>query len=434
MKNLFSRILFFFGALFLCSNTSFSGVPNNDHPTTFLGPTLKAGFTSTINDVTAYSFLGEAGIKNFRLGATVGWQIVDNQRLKLSAEYLWQDITYPFFSGDTDQWVQQAAIGAYYEYNWMDCLYNPVISVGGFLSHAPSKSLSSVRGIFTRNGVTANFVDNRRIAGSNAGGLSPGVSITPWLGGRVGVELNYDNVNYDKNYTPNEDAKGFGGTVRFNQALMENVDFGVQAAVRQPFNNYEAYIDWNNLPYYGRWTVGLDAGYTAGKNTLPSTYNVGINANLFLDERCGESPVRNLKGEAPVQAVPDDLLAWTANPAVYLPQVLAIPDDQVIIPDPADPICTPVPAFTARFADVSGTSPYDASVDASTHFSGAGLHYSISVAPALVAPDSITINANTGVITIQSRNAPTNYTVTVTAANLCGSASGSFHVIGSAIG
>lgn len=117
MKKAF-RLALRLGILLLSINTAaYASIPNNDDPTTFLGPIVRAGYTSPLTNTTAYSVAGEAGIKNLRIGGTVGWQIMNNQRLKLSAEYLTQNITYPFFSGDTDQWVQQGAIGADYQYN-----------------------------------------------------------------------------------------------------------------------------------------------------------------------------------------------------------------------------------------------------------------------------------------------------------------------------
>ena len=49
--------------------------------------------------------------------------------------------------------------------------------------------------------MVANFIDNRRIAGSNAAGISPGLSIMPWSGGRIGAAVNYDNVRYDMRHS-----------------------------------------------------------------------------------------------------------------------------------------------------------------------------------------------------------------------------------------
>ncbi len=420
--NKFSKLALALGGSLLCLSAAYAGIPNTSHPTTFLGPTLKARFTDTVTDTTAFSILGEAGLKNFRIGGTLGWKLDVNQYLKVSADYLVQDITYAFFSGTTDQWVSQGSISAAYRYDFAGYEYDPWFDVNAYLSHAPSKTLGSVQGTFITGGVVQSFKDNRRIAGSNAGGISPGVSIQPWQGSRAGLALNYDSVRYDKNYSPNENANGLGGTFTFSQAITEDVTFDLAAAVRKPFNNYEADVIWSNIPYYGKWALGLDADYTAGKTTLPNTYNVGVIVEYFMDQRCLPRRVSlkgDLKGEVLAPPVPNnDLEAWTATPAVYLPQVLAITDEGVQIPDPA---CTPVPTVIGSIAGLNnfgGTTTFNAS----TLFSpSSGLTYTINVTPPPTGGNSVTINPATGVITIVGVTAQ-NMTATVTATNVCGQA------------
>lgn len=300
-----------------------ASIPNHDHPTTFLGPTIKGAYTSTLDETTAYSIAGEAGLKNFRAGGTVAWRIEDSQRFKISAEYLWQQLTYAFFVGNNNQWVNQSAVGADYQY---DLAYRLQLNMNVAFTHAPSKSMSTVTGSFVnRFGSLQSFADTRHIAGSNGLSASPGISFQPWLGNTTGVGLNYDNVNYDKKYPANKDARGFGGTVHLNQVLYQQIELTMLAAVRQPYNNYQAGLGWSHLP----WAVGLDAAYTVGKNTLPNSYNLSLSLNYDLDRRDGKTSIRQDLKDAIrccVDARPR-LIAWTATPAVYPPEVLAIADD-----------------------------------------------------------------------------------------------------------
>ncbi len=407
-----------------------SSIPNTDNPTTFLGPTARLGYTSTLNNSTAYSLAGEAGIKNFRVGGTIGFKLAENQLFKISAEYLWQKITYAFFSGDTNQWVNQGAVGAAYQYEFVDNSYKPQLGISGYFSHAPSKTLNDITGTYVNSqGFVTSFVDSRRIAGSNAAGVSPGISIAPWNGGRVGAEINYDNVRYDTRNAPNEDAKGLGGTLKLNQALTDNIDLGASAAVRQPFNNYAANLDWNHVPFYGDWTLGLFGDYTVGKNTLPNTWNLGLSANYFLDQRCPVMIPANLKGEADLKAemvsqpINDNLLAWTADPAVYMPQVLAIVDERVTNTCTADVrLVSPIPD--------QGTFRGDGSFSVASNFSGSNITYSLTTVP--VSPDAdgnaVTIDS-AGVIHVTTAvDSTETFTVTVTASNGCSSASSRFTI------
>ena len=240
MKKRSPLALLFSSALFYL-NSAYAIVPNNDHPTTFLGPTVRGGFSSLITDSSAYSFNAEYGLKNLRGGGTVGWNILDAHRLKISGEYLWQRINYAYFSGNSHNWSNQGAVGGEYQYTMNQLRFNPQVGLSAYYANAGSTDQSIVSGTFVNStGVSTSFTDTQRIAGSNASGISPGLTISPWRGGKAGLDLNYDNVRYDMKYEPTVTAKGWGGTVRASQQLTNNIVLGASAAVRQPFNNYQA--------------------------------------------------------------------------------------------------------------------------------------------------------------------------------------------------
>lgn len=391
-----SKLTLTLGSMILCFTAAYA----ND-PTTFLGPTVKGGYTSTFNNNTAYSVLGEAGLKNFRAGGTVGWKLEQNQYIKVSAEYLVQDITYQFSTGNSDQWVQQGAIGGGYLYEFQGYCYAPQFDLNAYLSHAPSKSLNGTR----------------RIAGSTAGGIVPALSVAPWQGARTGLGLNYDNVNYDKKYSPSQDAHGLGGTFTFNQVLTQDVDLHLGVGVRQPFNNYVAGLTFANVPYFGMWVVGLDGAYTAGKNTLPNTWNIGLSANYALDSRV--APVMkgqgNMKDTFKDTAIHDDLVKYTAAPAVYMPQVLAIAEEDICTGTTLTGV--PIPSITVGGGDT-------ATANAAPSFSpSSGLTYTITPNATLIGANALSINPTTGVITANGGGNEQIITATVTANNGCASAS-----------
>jgi|GEM_PF-1808554 hypothetical protein len=340
-----SRLTLAIGGIFLAGSV-WSSESNTDHPTTFLGPTLRTAFTNTFNDTTAYNIAAEFGVRNFRLGGSLGFQFENYQRFKLSVEYLRQNITNPFFDGNSDQWIQQGSLGADYEFVFADTAYYPSFNIYAFLSHAPSKNLRTDTFPFANTeGTLQPLTDTKRIAGSNAGGLSPGITFTPWQGGRVGAEVNYDIVRYDTTYAGSQNATGFGGTAHLNQTIATNVDLYLQAAVRQPFNNYQANLAWSSIPYYGYWTLGINYEYNLGKNTLPSTYNVILDINYSIDPTGSSYATRmdgidnfmnasdnimDMKGVSSLsqQAEKHDFLSWTSRQPGYMPQVLAIPEEK----------------------------------------------------------------------------------------------------------
>lgn len=323
--------LFLPSVLFYISAAHSTTISNNSDPNTFLGPTFRLAFTSNIGNESAYSLAGEAGPRNARVSGTLGWKIDDNQRFKVTAEYLWQQIKYGFFPADAEYWGQQGTVGVEYQYDIANAMFYPQLGFNAYASEAPSKNFGNQQGTVLNNrGIPVEFTANRRATGGRGYGAAPVITLTPWRGGKIYGEVNYDNVGYDNDVPVNQNARGFGGTAGVHQ-LVGVVDIGVGAAIRQPFNSYAANITWADIPYMRNWTLELFGEYTVGKHTLPDTYNVGICADFYFDRRV-QLAEGNLKQEVSgTKPVVDNLMAWTAGPAVYMPVVLSVADEQVTL-------------------------------------------------------------------------------------------------------
>ncbi len=431
-KNL-QKILALIALSFSCTLTQ-ATIPTKD-PTSYLGTNAYAKYSQSISESTAFSLLGEAGPRNYRFNATLGWQFLDNQRIKISGEFLDQDIRYAFFSGDSREWIKQGAFGAHYQYDLSQFNYNPQFNLKAGYSHAQNKQLSLRSGFFTNRLATQqNYIEHRRIAGSNAGFVSPGVSVMPWQTGRIGAELNYDDVRYDTIYPGRTHVQGFGGSVNYNQQLGAYTDFDLVAGFRRPFNMYQARIGYT-LPSRPNWTIGVNADYVDGKHHLPNTYNVGIGVRYALKEIA--LTANYLDKDAPLRRSYMPFNSWIDTPAIYLPQVLAIRDSKVDIIQPL-PTPAPTPTPTCVAPTVIGTIPAQTitsttTVSTTNVFSGTTpFTYSVSITniqPPTGSNPTATIDTN-GTITINPgiiRN-PYTFTVNVAAANSCGSVTTTFPV------
>lgn len=298
-------------------------LPNAGNPTTFLGTIGSVSLNNMLSDTSAFSVGLEGATHHVRLDGSYGWRLIGHQQLKLSAEYLLQNISYSYYSGNTAQWVQQGAVSADYQFALGKYLYffDPQILLNGYASRSPGKSLRVDSGSYTKSGSLINYIDNKRIAGADALGIGPGISLAPREGTRTYFYLNYDNISYDTVYIASQNAKGLGGTVRWQQAVDNNVELNLTAAIRNPFNAYQADLSWQNLPLFGFWTLGANGAYTAGKNRLPSTYSVGIHIDYLYDD--GYYASRTQKDEAL------QFLNGLSGAAVYIPEVFAIADERV---------------------------------------------------------------------------------------------------------
>lgn len=405
--------------------SSYAAQPNTSNPSTFLGPTARLSYTSTMSDASAYSVAGELGWKNLRVGGTLGWKFDENQLFKLTADYLSQNITYSFFSDTTDQWMQQISFGGAYEYGFPSAAFMPQLDMNGYFSYAPSKTLSNRSGVFIMNSIPLVFIEQRRIAGSSAFGIAPGFSVSPWNNSRIGLIFNYDNVYYNENsFGPTQDAQGLGLTLTYKQQLWHDLNLDLAAGMRQPFNDYKANIAWQ--PQQSAWSVGLFGDYLKGKNTLPTTWNLGIDANYQVDKRApvimSRAKRHDLKNEMTF-ARKDNLLNWTSEPAVYLPQVLAIADSRTLI-DCLDGRVI----FSGSILSLASNS---GSFNLAGNFSGRNLIYTVTTNRPLTPGDTITIDP-AGNFTYTFANDPP-YFVTVLARNSCNLAYSNTFLLGTAL-
>lgn len=362
-----------------------------------LGGIVHGQVSADLSPKTAAMTAVEVGPRNYRVSGTVGMAVNPRNRLKMTGEWLWQDIDYSFLTSVSRQWVQQSAVGVGYQFVLNNRFIN-YLDLSGYYSHAPSKNLASVDFIDVATGNI--FVNLRRIAGSNAGGISPGVHFIPWRGAEGSLAANWDDVQYDTVNTAKRTAKGFGGTLGLTQALQaygQNFKLGASAAFRAPFDYYGVEADWVKPLPTSLLTLGIFVDYTRGKQTLVNTSLVGINLSYAID-----TPAPIVNNAWAVK--PDSLLAWVSQPAVYMPQVLAVSDGSVNR-------CTAGsgPSFSGQMMDILLTAiPYDIS----TRFTGNGpRRYSLTKS----SGDAV-INPSTGVIT--SVTGATN--VVVTATGPCG--------------
>lgn len=329
MKN--NARLIMLGNILLLLSTAHATIPNTSDPNTFLGPTLRGSFTSSIGNESAFSIAGEAGLRSGRISGTLAWKIGDYQRFKATAEYLWQHIEFGFFPANAEAWGQGENAGVEYQYDTSYPFFHPQIGFNAYISNSPVKIFGIEQGTFTNaQGVMQNFVVNRRATGARAYAVGPVMTVDLWPNSKLRGEVNYEVVGYDNDWPVNQNAKGFGFTGNLQQLIAETVAAGVVVAIRQPFNSYAANITWVNIPQLRNLTVSAYGEYTVGKHTLPDTYNMGLAVNFFLDRRT--EIVDIAANNVPItRPVVDNLLAFTSLPAVYMPVVLSVADQDVTI-------------------------------------------------------------------------------------------------------
>ncbi len=446
LKLLYQCLFFCFVVMFT-SMAMATSVPNtSSNPRTFLGPSASLSVTKSMSEDSAFSLAGEGGPKIIRLDGTLGWELSYYQRIKATAEFLRENLTYSFFDGRQSAWMNQGAFGVDYQYDFHETVpYNTKLDLAAYVSHAPSRNLGTSSGVYNNQGAPTNYTVVHRVAGSNAAGVSPGVIVTPWEGTSVGLQVNYDSVRYNTINRSSANAKGLGGTVFLNQNIVDDVDLGLSGAVRAPYNDYEANISWGNIPCYsGLWKFKIYGAYTIGKNSLPTTYDIGIGADFLADafEQVQTTPppqpmphykdmrYKDMKpiykdqGIVPpveweeTEATNKDLLKWTSIPAVRIPTVLTVTDGKLNM----NLICV-APTLLAAILNQGLIVGPPYSFNVAPNFSGTSLTFALNFPVGCTngGPVNCNVCASISGSTVTVTNVCDDITMSITASNQCGS-------------
>lgn len=407
----------------LCSSTLlastfvFANTHNNLMPNArlFLAP-------ATQNNTDALSVMGEVGPRNFRGNITYGRAIDPCQRYKLSGEYLTQRLNYHFKSGDAKRWVSQVGIGGSYQYLLKHSRFQSIDADLAY-AHAFHRDLHK-KHIFEHGQIE---ILKRRIASSDSIFSFLGTTLELYKCSFLSFGVNYDFVLYHRVFQHKVQARGFGGTAKYQQQFAKHFNWSLEAELRQPFFFYQTLINWNHRFSCCNLNVGLYGNYTNGRKHLPNAAAVGIQLGLSFGGKFSsccrqeEKPVSSSQQECR-EFFFCDLANWVKEPAFYSPIVLVIADqkERVI---PVARRCTSAPT-SIPIPDIVLVVGGSYSVDVSGFFS--------STAPltftATGLPPGSSIDPTLGIISGDNPGDNVNRTITVTATSECGSTSQTFHI------
>ncbi len=331
----------------LLSQIQASDSSSNHHLRTDLYPILRLESTSRFfDDEAAFLFVGELGQKLNRVNATFGFLTSCGHHFKFGGEILNQEIKYFFPSANDKGWVRQYAAGGVYQTTFGCGKFFKSFDIAGQYSDVsryrihdfyedPKERDKDKHGEHHHH---HSDVFNRTIAGTRAYAFSVGLTVAPWYGALLTGAAVYDRVDYLLKFSKNRIVEGAGGTVNYEQRLFFDTNLVLKAELRAPYDYYEGKLQWGTTFYYGDVTLGLYGGWTKGKRGLPDTTVAGVEIDLDYALTnysrkssvgvCGDSPYgfNATWGEDPYY------MAWLAQPAVYIPQVLAISEQRLIVP------------------------------------------------------------------------------------------------------
>lgn len=293
------------------------------------GGIVKAQFLQALNYSNALGIMLDLGSKEYRINGTWGHDVSDAYRFKLTGEYLAQKLDFDFASGTQSKFVGQTAIGLVNQF-FIGQKYVRALYLNPTYSKAQSKDLGKKYFDQAADG-SYNYLDYMRIAGGEDRSLSAGVDLLPFQSTLLALELNYDSIKYDTQYnTDSDDTSGLGATAKVQQLFNKYLKLEVLASSRKPYTNYKAELNWLAVtdPNY-RIELGLTGERIIG-NTDDDTADdtrFGLNVNY----KWGSESFDQHEGYAfQTENAREDLVSFTAIPAVHMEKVLAVKDEKIV--------------------------------------------------------------------------------------------------------
>lgn len=267
-----------------------------------------------------FGFEVDFGEAEFRIGGTLTHIITDQQRFKITAEHFAQHFDINFFQNDDRQWIGENDVAATYEYLF-HTYYLKNIYASMYFTDAESEDV----GIQNFTTPFGQFSDIQRFVGGKLKGLNGGFTASPWFNARTKFDLYYDNVTYNTHFVESKSRAGLGAGVEYQQLFSDHLRTVLSASIRQPFSQYQAgiYYLFNTRPGT-RFEVGLNASHLTGDIFTGSDNRatVGFTYSWNGDPNCPPASYYN--------DVFDNVLLWTAQPAIAMPAVLLQKDERIV--------------------------------------------------------------------------------------------------------
>lgn len=397
--------------LYLCGSILDGGEEHRKKNENTFFPAVRFVWTPVFPDnCQGVSFLVEAGGNNYRLGGTYGYVDGGAHRFKISGEWLAQNFRYSFKEGHSaNQWVQQSAGGAVYQYWFASNQYLEAVQIKGTFANSTTEHAKR------REQDCGHGVVNRRIPGAGYISLEIGGVIEPWNNALLTLGAGFSEVQYNRRIHSKETLSGGSASLEFTQIFAKDWSIRLLAELKKPYNSLEGAVGHSCCFANGDLFIGLFGGHTWGKGGLRDSSRAG----LEVDWSFGITGLCNCLDKpnacsAPLCCDSGDLTAWVSTPAVYMPTVLSVTES-----------CRGPSSRTIPDLDVPAGQSFRYATASFFHDHGKHLTFS-----AKGLPDDATIDTNTGVITgFNPGHQQQTFSVTVKAKSKCTSAEQTFNLI-----
>ncbi len=302
-----------------------TSIPINSQALGFTGPVsvglrydnylawiMDVGYAQSFYNAAA-AFKLSAGLNERRANVTLGYSITPKQQIKLTYEYLAQNLPFDYSTGTVNEWVNQNAFGAAYRY-MLDYGIVRALEVYGNYTKANSKDLSDIE-MYTDSQLTA--IDQRRIAGGTQQNYGAAVTLTPFENTIVKVGGGYSTLSFNTEWSDPQKQSAIAYDAELSRLLTPKTMVSAGIGNTAAGQTYTAKVS-RILP----WSLegALTGQYMATTNDIPGSTSVTASlsypapktyTNMFA------AGIGNLKD-------------WVQQPVIYNTRVLAKAEERKI--------------------------------------------------------------------------------------------------------
>ncbi len=246
-----------------------------------------------------------------RANVTLGHSFSAHQQIKITYEYLQQNLPFDFDSGTITEAVNQNAFGAAYEYLF-DSNVLQSFTLNGYYIQANSKNLPQI--IFYQNDIPQQ--DLRRIAGGTEENITSDISLMPFRQLLISLGGGYSHLVYDTQYESNQDTTTIAYNAGLDLLLTQYTKLSANIANSAAERDSSVRISQILPAHIEAAVTGL---YSQGQAGQPNATSISFGLSY---------PVVNY-GSVPNGSV-GSLKSWIEKPVISAPRVLAIKDEKVV--------------------------------------------------------------------------------------------------------
>ncbi len=252
------------------------------------------------------------GPNEHRANVTLGTALTDKQQIKLTYEYLSQNLPFDFVTGAVNEWVSQNAFGAAYRYLFNYKLLHSFDLSGTYIK-ANSKKLSQV----DMGEDELSDVNKRHIAGGEERTVMGSLTLTPFTHTSLKIGAGYSQIAYNTLYEDNQKNTTLAYTADLSQLLTSTTKITASINNTAASRNHSAKIS-QILP--GSLEASVSGQYAVGAGELADSSSLTASLSYPAPKNYSEGGMAKVLGA---------LKEWVKTPVVTSTRVLAIKDEQI---------------------------------------------------------------------------------------------------------